>query len=467
MQPGQLEQQNLQIEQQQRALADQKARTAALQEWSAVPGSMPMSELPRLILKHGGSADASLAMQQSILTQQAQLTTLDKDKLANAKAHTDAIGAAAQAVLGVSPENRAQAYALKMKELAAQGIISPQEAQTPYDEDMVKLHAATAMTAQEQIDTELKKRETAAQELKAQTEMKRFEAEMPGGPLSPVEKTEMNDWLARNPGKGPADWAKYRATLVPAYNFNLQQSGGSNNIPLTPAQQATATAILEGRMTPPSSFALKTPYWQNIMGKVFEQDPEFSEQRAQLRKGYTVGSQSKEINAINTALGHVGALGDAVDALNNNNVQALNKVANAIGVQIGNTPATTLQTIVNRVGPELVKAYSGTGGSEAERAQFEKDFSTSMSPAQLKTNVSKTVELLRSKISALENQWDQNKSAGMPSFQDKFIMPGAKAVLQKQGAAPSAGMIRARDPQGKLHEAPKGTPLPPGWKLEQ
>jgi hypothetical protein len=28
------------------------------------------------------------------------------------------------------------------------------------------------------------------------------------------------------------------------------------------------------------------------------------------------------------------------------------------------------------------------------------------------------------------------------------------------------GMIRARDPQGKLHEAPKGTSLPAGWKAE-
>jgi hypothetical protein len=31
---------------------------------------------------------------------------------------------------------------------------------------------------------------------------------------------------------------------------------------------------------------------------------------------------------------------------------------------------------------------------------------------------------------------------------------------------PSTTMIRARDPQGQLHEAKKGTVLPPGWKLE-
>src|SRR5882762_4372138 len=92
-QPGQLELQQQQIEMQKRQLTDQQARTAALQEWSNSPGSLPMSELPRLILKHGGSADASLAMQKSIVDQQTQLTMLDKDKLANAQAHSAAIGA--------------------------------------------------------------------------------------------------------------------------------------------------------------------------------------------------------------------------------------------------------------------------------------------------------------------------------------------------------------------------------------
>lgn len=53
----------------------------------------------------------------------------------------------------------------------------------------------------------------------------------------------------------------------------------------------------------------------------------------------------------------------------------------------------------------------------------------------------------------------------------------AKGYAQAGGAgAPSgaanagngaSGMIRARDPQGKLHQAPAGTALPQGWHLEQ
>jgi hypothetical protein len=37
---------------------------------------------------------------------------------------------------------------------------------------------------------------------------------------------------------------------------------------------------------------------------------------------------------------------------------------------------------------------------------------------------------------------------------------------QHQGGTP-AGTIRARDPQGRLQEAPAGTPLPAGWKAEK
>ena len=47
----------------------------------------------------------------------------------------------------------------------------------------------------------------------------------------------------------------------------------------------------------------------------------------------------------------------------------------------------------------------------------------------------------------------------------------ADDLKPKTKAAPSGGnaagaTIRARDPQGNLHEAPAGTPLPQGWKLE-
>jgi hypothetical protein len=45
--------------------------------------------------------------------------------------------------------------------------------------------------------------------------------------------------------------------------------------------------------------------------------------------------------------------------------------------------------------------------------------------------------------------------------------PGIGGVPAKGGGPSSSGVMYARDPQGKLHQAPAGTALPAGWKAEQ
>jgi len=47
-----------------------------------------------------------------------------------------------------------------------------------------------------------------------------------------------------------------------------------------------------------------------------------------------------------------------------------------------------------------------------------------------------------------------------------FIKAGTVRTVGSDANKPQ-GMIRARDPQGNLHEAPAGTPLPAGWKEEK
>jgi chemotaxis protein histidine kinase CheA len=286
---------------------------------------------------------------------------------------------------------------------------------------------------------------------------------------TPSEKKEdISDYLAANKLEDtPANREKARdaiAKRAPAATQIVQAAGGINPIPaevanvhgddylkgLPPADRGIVMALAEGRMSLPSSFALRTPYWQRVLAQLNQYDPQFSEQRAQLRKGYTVGSQSKEINAINTAMGHVGVLGDSINALDNGDVRALNLIANQMGVEIGKDPVTTFRTIVNRVGPEIAKAYVGAGGSAGERGADEKDFDANLSPKQLRSNVSMTAKLLRSKISSLENQWNQNAAPGMQNFQDRFIMPEAKHQLDKWSPQGGGG-TDVKAPNGKTY----------------
>jgi len=66
-------------------------------------------------------------------------------------------------------------------------------------------------------------------------------------------------------------------------------------------------------------------------------------------------------------------------------------------------------------------------------------------------------EVLQQKKNNRELQFAAFKRASGNAYQDPA------ETIKKANAGTT---IRARDPQGKLHEAPAGTPLPPGWKAE-
>ena len=446
----QVQEGQLGIQQKQIALQNQQALTQAYQKWDG----NNYADLPHLALQAGASGDAVMALQQHALTIKKTISDIASTDATTGSKNLDMfekqnnqVAGALQSVLSVPDEQMPQKLndtvqqLSQMKKYDGTPMLDPQHIQLA--QQLIQQGPQAIKTALPIFQKDFMALDEQTKQAKAQLDLQTEQTKNDwykqhgGAPGVPVEAVQQADWLQKHPGQGPSDYAVAMKKIVPAYNFNLQQSAGAGSNPLNEGQKATVTAILEGRMTPPSSFALKTPYWQNIMGNVFEQDPQFSEQRAQLRKDFTTGKHSTEINSINTALGHVGVLGDAVDALNNGNVQVLNRIANNLGAQVGATPQTTFNTIVHRVGPEITKAYVGAGGGEGERGTTEKDFDPALGPQQLKSNVGVTAKLLRSKISSLENQWNQNKSDNMPSFQDRFIMPQAQQQLKKW--APEGG----------------------------
>lgn len=158
--------------------------------------------------------------------------------------------------------------------------------------------------------------------------------------------------------------------------------------------------------------------------------------------GYTSGPQSKEINAINTAMGHIKNLDDAVDALHNGDMTILNKIGKAYNINVGGkTAEAAFQLIVHRVGPEIASAYIPGGGGVAERMADEKDFDVNLPPQTLHNNAAVTVNMLRSKIGALENQY--KNAVGRDDFAKRFITPEAQASLQKFSPQSSSGPAKA------------------------
>jgi hypothetical protein len=180
------------------------------------------------------------------------------------------------------------------------------------------------------------------------------------------------------------------------------------------ADQPNTLAKMVGDYRMPLSQALqRTPpaARSNLMAQVNAYNPQFQEQYyntfQKTENDAVTGKIGTSANALNTMMGHLSVLNTAADALKNGDVQALNKIANWAGAQVGQTPQTTYETIVHRLGPEVTKAYLASGGSVGERGTNEEDFSPKLSPDQIKQNIGVSALLADSKIKALQDQYQR------------------------------------------------------------
>jgi hypothetical protein len=247
---------------------------------------------------------------------------------------------------------------------------------------------------------------------------------------------------------------KKTRTLGQQTTFNLNSGAATPTITGNTREEKLAqvpanirglvSQALDYRGVMPSGFAMGKPPWSQVFNAVAQIDPTWDAKefpmRQRIMNSFTSGKDAAQIQATNTLANHLDILGQAATALKNGNVQVLNKIANYMGVQTGSTPATTLKTIVHRVGPEITQAYVGTGGEFAERKANEGDFSDNMSPDQLLNNVGVTVKLLNGKTQGQVSKWKQGMSrddfalhAGGPSF----ITPQVQAVFDKYGTGGS------------------------------
>ena len=77
------------------------------------------------------------------------------------------------------------------------------------------------------------------------------------------------------------------------------------------------------------------------------------------RQSMASGEDHKAVLAFNTASGHLSQLQDAIDALNNNDITVLNRIANKYGVATGQSAPVVFDAIRNAVAGELGKVFKG------------------------------------------------------------------------------------------------------------
>lgn len=201
-----------------------------------------------------------------------------------------------------------------------------------------------------------------------------------------------------------------------------------------PTQKAEQVkALAEGRLQFPGSFALRSPYWQDMLSAVSQYDPKFDavnyNSRANTRKAFTSGKEAQNLNALNTVMGHLDDLRSAGDALNNSDWPWVNKVSNALGGQMDPNLKGRLNAFnISRqaVASEMERAYKGTGGNLADIEAWKHTLDTSDSPEAIHAAVKQGVKLLSSKIQALGDQY--SKGMGITKEGLELLNPKTREV---------------------------------------
>jgi hypothetical protein len=216
------------------------------------------------------------------------------------------------------------------------------------------------------------------------------------------------------------------------------------------ALAAQVKGLAEGRMAFPAGFALKSPYWQAMISRVAQYDPSFDavnyNARSKTRNAFTSGREAQQVNALNTAIGHLGEMANAGEALYQGNVPVVNTFVNAASKFFGDPALTNFQAVRDRVVDEVTRLYRGAGGAEQDIKRGLENFSSGASPAQRAGAIRETLDLMKSKMDALEQQYHQGMgttSQGLTLLNDKAKATMARLGGQAQPAsAPTVGTVQ-------------------------
>ena len=193
---------------------------------------------------------------------------------------------------------------------------------------------------------------------------------------------------------------------------------------LNPGMASTVKAIGEGRQD--ISTLPKGKERQAYINALNQAYPGFDESKTKAyqatRKDFTSGKTSQGIDAINTALGHLGEVNDNIGYLSTlPGISTLDKLAGG--------QAATLNTASNLVADEIGKAYKAGTVTEGERDQY-LGLLKANTPQELKANVKELATLLNGKFDALKNKWANGMPAGVV-LPVQLVTPNAAAVYEK------------------------------------
>ena len=241
----------------------------------------------------------------------------------------------------------------------------------------------------------------------------------------------------------------YRATLPPGsadYKtvtnaIDKESTRVPNMLTMLPPPdkvESLADMIGTNQIPPLSGNSLRTPFGLSVMAKVKEKYPDYSSADIGGQKAaviaFSKGKQGDTVRSLNVAINHLDQLGGLSDALNNNDIKAVNKIGNVIATQFGVAAPTNFEAAKKIVADEIVKSIVGSGGGIADREEASRSISAASSPAQLKGVIDTYTGLMSGQLSGLQQQYETG--TGKKDF-DKFLSDKTKERIGGHSAAGS------------------------------
>lgn len=194
---------------------------------------------------------------------------------------------------------------------------------------------------------------------------------------------------------------------------------------LPQSRQQMIRAMASGAIPAPSPNSRSREAQRNL-ADLMAYDPTFTVQRAQVRKAFATGPDGKNIGSLNTAIVHLGRLGDAGVALQNDTFVPGNEAYNYLRDKFGSARVTNFQLLKDAVAGEMAAALKGNA-TDIEIEKMGKSIRTSNSPAQLAGVVGEGIAVLADKAHTYQERYQRE----IPGDTWSPILPAAAAMLER------------------------------------
>jgi len=195
-----------------------------------------------------------------------------------------------------------------------------------------------------------------------------------------------------------------------------QPTGGAQVDPLQGLSPADKTEVeqLANYTRPLSLRQLNSPRLNKLMAYVQKINPDWDatryQERQRARIAWTTGKPSENDKSLNTVAQHLSTLADKAMALKNADTKLWNSLANTTLDQSGDPRVQGFLTAVQPVASELTNLFRGGVGAEADIQAWAQRLNKANSPAQFNEVLSTLADIVGSRETALEQQW---QSAGI------------------------------------------------------